>query len=279
MLKGGFVREIVIEAGKEESGYWRDVWEHRELLGLLAWREISVRYKQTVAGVLWVLIRPFLTIIVFTAIFGAIAGLGKGETAPYPILVAAGMMPWTLFSSCFSAGSGGLLSNSSLISKVYFPRIILPLCYMAVGIVEFVIALLMIVGLMIYYRFSPSWTIGFLPFFVLLCTLAALGPALLLGALNVRFRDIGQVIPFIMQFGMLISPVGYSRAIVSEKWQVLYALNPMVGIIDGFRWSFLGGTYTPWWPAIWLACASTIFFLILGVWYFRKTEKSFADYI
>ncbi|MEI6322440.1 MAG: ABC transporter permease [bacterium] len=271
--------KLTIEAGKTEGHYWRDLWHFRELFYVLAWRDISVRYKQTVIGVLWALIRPFLTMIIFTIVFGRLAKLPSDGTVPYPLLVFAGMLPWTFFSTALSEASMSLIGNANLISKVYFPRIIVPTASVITSFVDFMISFLILIGMMVWYQFLPDWHILLLPIFILLAVMASLGPGLWITALNVKYRDFRYIIPFLVQFGLYISPVGFSSNVVPEKWRLLYSLNPMVGVIDGFRWCLLGGE-SPLDPkGFILSLVVVIFFFYFGVSQFRKMEKSFADLI
>ncbi len=269
----------ILEAGRAERNYWRDLWHYRELFAILAWRDVSVRYKQTVIGVAWALIRPFLTMVVFTVIFGKIAKLPSDGDVPYPILVFAGMLPWFLFSGILSEASNSLVGNANLISKVYFPRLIIPTASAVVALVDFLINFTMLALLMLWFGFVPSWQIIFLPAFILLAVLASLGPALWITALNVKYRDFRYMIPFIVQFGLYVSPVGFSSAVVPEEWRLLYSLNPVVGVIDGFRWCLLGGESNVYWPGLLLSLAVVAFFLWLGIRYFRATERTFADMV
>jgi lipopolysaccharide transport system permease protein len=269
----------VLEPGRQERNYWRDLWRYRELFRVLAWRDLSVRYKQTAIGVLWALIRPLLTMIVFTIVFGRIAQLPSDGTAPYPLMVFAGMLPWTFFSSGLAEASNSLVNNANLISKVYFPRLIVPTAAVVVAFVDFLITFAILVCLFVWYQFLPSWRMIFLPFFVVLAFLASIGPSLWLTALNVQYRDFRYIIPFIVQFGLYVSPVGFSSSIIPEKWRLLYSLNPMVGIIDGFRWCILGGQSQLYLPGLAASTVVTIFFLWFGIRKFRKLEKSFADLI
>jgi len=270
---------IVIEAGRSERHYWLDLWRYRELFRVLAWRDLSVRYKQTVIGVLWALIRPFLTMLVFTVIFGRIAKLPTDGNAPYALMVFAGILPWTLFSSGLSEASNSLINNTSLISKVYFPRLIVPIATIVVAFADFLISICILVALMAWYRFLPDWRIAVLPVFTLLALFASAGPALWITSLNVRYRDFRYVIPFIVQLGLYVSPVGFSSSVVPEQWRLLYSLNPMVGVIDGFRWCILHGQSELSAPSLLTSIAVIAFFLWFGVRQFRKTEKSFADLI
>jgi lipopolysaccharide transport system permease protein len=271
--------ELVIEPGQAERHYWRDLWQYRELFSVLAWRDISVRYKQTVIGAAWALIRPFLTMVVFTVIFGKLAKLPSDGTAPYALMVFAGMLPWSFFASSLSDASNSLISNANLISKVYFPRLIVPMAAVMVAFVDLLISFGILVGLMIWYAFMPGWQILLLPIFVMVACVASFGVGVWITALNVKYRDFRYVIPFIVQLGLYISPVGYSSAIIPHEWRLAYSLNPMVGVIDGFRWCLLGGDSRIYWPGFWLSLVVAGFFLWFGVRRFRKTEKSFADLI
>src|SRR5262245_5264137 len=270
-------QEIIIEAGRAERHYWRDLWQYRELFRVLAWRDVSVRYKQTVIGAAWAIIRPFLTMVVFTVIFGKLAQLPSEGTAPYAIMVFTGMLPWTFFSSALSDTSGSVVASANLISKVYFPRLIVPMAAVGVALVDFIINLMMLVVLMIWYQFLPSWKIVMLPAFTAIAMFASLGPGLWLTALNVKYRDVRYIIPFLVQLGLYASPVGYSSSIVPEQWRLLYSLNPVVGVIDGFRWCILGEQSRIYLPGFLLSIGVTALFLWLGIRQFRKMEKGFAD--
>ena len=271
-------RELVIEVGRAEQQYWRDLWHYRELFYFLAWRDVLVRYKQTIVGVAWSLIRPLLTMAVFVVVFGKFARL-PSDGVPYPILVFAALLPWQFFSSALSECGNSLVSNSNLISKVYFPRLVVPGSAVITSFVDFLVSAAFLPFLMAFYRFAPGWRICALPLFILLAFTAALGGGLWLAALTVRYRDVRIIIPFIVQFGFFISPVGYGSNVVSEPWRLLYSLNPMVGVIDGFRWSIQAGHQPLYWPGVGLAIASIGALLLSGIWYFRKTERSFADVI
>ena len=270
-------RVLVLEAGRAERNYWRDIWAYRELFAILAWRDVTVRYKQTVIGIAWAVLRPLLTMLIFTVVFGRLAGLPSDGAAPYPILVFAGMLPWFLFASILSDASSSLVSNANLISKVYFPRIIIPVSAAVVACVDFAISLVLFAVLMAWYGVMPGWQILFLPAFVALTALASLGPALAMTALNVRYRDFRFLIPFVVQFGLYVSPVGYSSAVVPETWRFLYSLNPVVGVIDGFRWCLLGGESRLYMPGFLASLAIVAAFMALGLWMFRRTERTFAD--
>ncbi|MBW4550062.1 MAG: ABC transporter permease [Aphanocapsa sp. GSE-SYN-MK-11-07L] len=270
--------ELIIEAGRAEKEYWKDLWRYRELFYFLAWRDILVRYKQTIIGIAWALIRPFLTMVVFTFVFGKLAKL-PSEGAPYPILVFAAMLPWQFFSNSLSECSNSLISNANLISKVYFPRLIVPVSAVVVSFVDFMISGIILIGLMAWYDFVPGWRILTLPLFIVIAFFAATGAGLWFAALNVEYRDFRYIVPFTVQFGLYISPVGFSSSIVPEQWRLLYALNPMVGVIDGFRWAILGGESTIYLPGLALSVALVIFLQITGIWYFRRMERTFADVI
>lgn len=272
-------RLLIIEPGRAGRNYWSDLWHYRELFAILAWRDIAVRYKQTVIGVAWAVVRPFLTMVIFTVVFGKLAKLPSDGGVPYPILVFAGMLPWFLFSSILSEASSSLVGNANLISKVYFPRLIVPVSAGAVALVDFAVNLAILSGIMAWYRFMPHWQIAFLPAFILLAVLASLGPALLITSLNVKYRDFRFIIPFIVQFGLYLSPVGFSSAVVPDEWRFWYSLNPVVGVIDGFRWCLLGGESQLYLPGFGVSLGVVIFFLWFGIRYFRHTERGFADLV
>src|ERR1700732_3237486 len=261
---------IVIEPGRHERNYWIDLWRYRELFRVLAWRDLAVRYKQTVIGVAWALIRPLLTMVVFTVIFGRIAKLPSDGDVPYPLMVFAGMLPWTFFATGLSEASNSLVNNANLISKVYFPRLIVPTATVVVAFVDFLISFGMLVLLMVWYQFMPDWRILVLPAFVLLAFCASVGPALWIAALNVKYRDFRYVIPFIVQFGLYVSPVGFSSSVVPQQWRLLYSLNPMVGVIDGFRWCILSGQSPLYLPGLAASVGVAVFFLLFGLYQFRK---------
>lgn len=270
---------IIIEPGRRERHYWLELWRYRELFAVLAWRDLSVRYKQTVIGVLWALIRPLLTVLIFTIIFGRIAKLPSDGSIPYPVMVFAGMLPWTLFATGLTDASNSLVANANLIGKVYFPRMIIPGATLVVASADFIINFFILIVLMTWYRVLPGWQVFFLPLFVVLGYVASLGPALWITALNVKYRDFRFITPFIVQFGLYVSPVGFSSSIIPEHWRLLYSLNPMVGVIDGFRWCLLGGQSRIYLPGLVLGVCVAVFFLWFGINRFRKTEKSFADLI
>jgi lipopolysaccharide transport system permease protein len=270
-------QELVIEPGRAKRHYWRDLWQYRELFRVLAWRDVAVRYKQTVIGAAWAVIRPFLTMVVFTVIFGKLADLPSEGTAPYAIMVFAGMLPWTFFSSALSDSSNSVVGSANLIGKVYFPRLIVPLAAVGVAFVDFAINFMMLVVLMIWYQFVPGWQIVLLPAFVALALLAGLGPGLWLTALNVKYRDVRYIIPFLVQLGLYVSPVGYSSSIVPDQWRLLYSLNPVVGVIDGFRWCILGGQSQLYPPGLLISICVAASFLWWGIRQFRMMENLFAD--
>lgn len=275
--------EIVLEPGKSERHYWRDLWRYRELFSVLAWRDLSVRYKQTIIGVAWALIRPFLTMLIFTVVFGKVAQLPSEGGAPYALMVFAGMLPWTLFATALGEASNSLIGNANLISKVYFPRMIIPAATIVVSFVDFLISFTILIAMMAWYLYAPGWQILLLPAFVLIAFLASLGPGLWITALNVKYRDFRYIIPFIVQFGLYVSPVGFSSQVIRDKFGdtafMIYSLNPMVGVIDGFRWCILGGDVPIYWPGFALSLVIVAFFLWLGVRQFRKMERTFADII
>ena len=269
---------LVIEAGKSERHYWRDVWQYRELFYFLAWRDILVRYKQTIIGFLWAILRPLLTMLVLVIVFGKLAKL-PSNGVPYPILVFAALLPWQFFSSAFSEAGNSLISNSNMLSKVYFPRLVIPTSAVIVSFVDFLISGLILVGLMIWYGFFPDWRILALPLFVLIAFTAAMGAGLWIAALNVKYRDFRYIIPFVVQFGLYVSPVGFSSAIVPEQWRLWYSLNPMVGVIDGFRWAILGADSQVYWQGFALSIILVVLIFVSGIIFFRRTEKTFADVI
>lgn len=272
-------RSIIIEPNRWERHYWSDLWRYRELFRILAWRDLSVRYKQTAIGTLWALIRPLLTTVVFTVIFGRLAQLPSDGSAPYAVMVLAGMLPWAFVSTSLTDASNSLITDTNLISKVYFPRMIVPMAMLGVALADFAISFVIMLVLMLWYAFPPSWYIVTLPLWVVFALLATIGPALWVSALNVRFRDFRYVIPFLVQFGMYVSPVGFSSSIIPADWRLLYYLNPIAAVIDGFRWSILGNQSQLYWPGIAESVAVTAFFLWFGLRQFRRMEKSFADLV
>jgi lipopolysaccharide transport system permease protein len=271
--------EVVLEAGRADRHYWADLWRYRELFQVLAWRDVTIRYKQTAIGVTWVVIRPLLATIIFSLLMGRVAKLPSDGGAPYPLMVFAGMLPWTFFAQALSDASNSLVTNNNLVSKIYFPRMIVPTATIVAAMVDFAIGLVILAGMMLWFRFAPDWRILFLPLFGVMAFLAALGPSLWIASVNVRYRDFRYVIPFIVQFGLYVSPVAYSSAVVPARWRLLYSLNPMVGVIDGFRWCVLGGRAAIYWPGFGLGLAVIALALWLGVTQFRRLEKTFADLI
>jgi lipopolysaccharide transport system permease protein len=271
--------ELIIEAGRTEKNYWKDLWKYRELFYILSWRDIKVRYKQTVIGAAWSVVRPLLTMIIFTLIFSKIAKLQSVGAAPYAIMVYAALLPWQFFSTALSEASNSLISNTNLISKVYFPRLIIPTSTIITSLIDFLISFVLMVGLFVYFNFYPSWQIITLPLFLVLCFIASMGAGLYITALNVKYRDFRYIVPFIVQFGLYISPVGFNSSIVPEKYKLLFYLNPMVAVIDGFRWSLLKGEQPIYMTGMYLSIGMSLFLLWLGIWQFRKMEKKFADII
>jgi lipopolysaccharide transport system permease protein len=275
-------QELIIEAGRTERQYWRDLFRYRELFYFLAWRDVLVRYKQTVIGVLWAVLRPFLTMVIFVFIFSKIAKL-PAEGVPYPVMVFAAMLPWQLFATSLSEGSNSLISNSNLISKVYFPRLIVPASAVIVSFVDFLISLVLLGLLMLWFHVWPTLHLLTLPLFILLALGASMGAGFWLAALNVKYRDFRYVVPFMVQFGLYLSPVGFSSSLVREKFGetvfVFYSLNPMVGVIDGFRWAVSGGRSSIFIPGLIASVVVTALLLLTGLWYFRRTERTFADVI
>lgn len=272
------MQELVIEAGRTERQYWKDLWRYRELFYFLAWRDILIRYKQTVVGVAWAVIRPFLTMVVLTVVFGRLANM-PSEGVPYPILVFCGLLPWQFFSTAVSECGNSLITNSTLISKVYFPRMTVPASSVITSLVDLLLSAGLLVLLMVWYQYRPGLGVFLLPLFVLMAFAAALGLGLWISALMVRYRDFRFIVPFIVQFGLYISPVGFTSQVVPEQWRLLYSLNPMVGVIDGFRWAILGGETALYLPGFLLSLVIVGSLLGTGIHYFRKTERTFADII
>lgn len=271
-------QKLIIKAGQTSKQYWKDLWRYRELFYFLAWRDLIVRYKQTIFGITWALLKPFAGMIVFTVVFGNIAKL-PSEGAPYPILVFAGLLPWQFFANALTSSSNSLISNANLISKTYFPRLIVPISAVIVSLVDFFVAGMILLGLMAWYNFVPSWHILTLPLFILMAFAIAIGAGLWFSALNVEYRDFCYIVPFIVQFGMYLSPVGFSSSVVPEQWRFFYSLNPLVGVIDGFRWAILSGKSQLYWPGFLLSLIFVFLVFTSGLWYFRKMERKFADVI
>ncbi len=270
---------LVLEPNRIEKQYWMDLWRYRELFAILAWRDIAVRYKQTFIGVAWALIRPFLTMVVFTLIFGKLARLPSDGGAPYAILVFAAMLPWQFFSTALSSCSESLIANSNLLTKVYFPRLIVPAAAVITSFVDFLISFVILAGLMVWFQWLPSWRLLTLPLWVAVAFAASMGAGLWLASLNVQYRDFRYVVPFLVQFGLYVSPVGFSSAIVPAKWQLLYGLNPMVGVIEGFRWAIIGKGVTINPAGFWMSMGIVALLAITGVRQFRRMEQRFADVI
>jgi lipopolysaccharide transport system permease protein len=273
------MEELVVEAGRIERQYWKDIWRYRELFYFLAWRDFLVRYKQTLIGIAWGLIRPVLSMVVFTIVFGTIARLPSDGMVPYSILVYAAMLPWQFFSTALTEASNSLISNPNLVSKIYFPRLIVPASSVITTFSDFLISFSILVLMMGWYQFVPDWRLLTLPVFVALGCAAAFGSGLWLCALNVKYRDFRYVVPFVVQFGLYISPVGFSSALIPQTWRLAYSLNPMVGVIDGFRWALLRGEAQLYWPGLLASVAVSTVVCASGLWYFRRAESAFADVI
>jgi lipopolysaccharide transport system permease protein len=272
-----YQEELIIEAGASEKNYWKDLWRFRELFYILSWRDIKVRYKQTVIGAAWSIIRPLLTTIVFTIVFNKVAKLDSPGAAPYALMVFAGMLPWQFFANALSEASNSLVGNANLITKVYFPRMIIPASSVITSLVDLAISFVILLGMYSVYRFVPPIQIIAMPLFIAFAFIAAFGVGLYITALNVRYRDFRYIIPFIIQFGLYVTPVGFSSSVIPEKWRLVSYINPMAGVIDGFRWCLLGESLFV--PGLALSIGVSLFFLWFGIWYFRHTEKSFADNI
>jgi lipopolysaccharide transport system permease protein len=269
---------VVLETGHRDKNYWKDIWNYRELFYFLAWRDILVRYKQTAIGVAWSVLRPLATMLVFSIVFGKLAKL-PSNGVPYPIMVYAALLPWQFFANSLTESSNSLIDNSNLLTKIYFPRLIVPAGSIIVSIVDFLISAFILGGLMVWYRFVPDVRIVFLPAFFMLAVFASFGAGLWLSALNVKYRDFRHVVPFLVQFGLLVSPVGFSSAIIPERWRFLYFLNPMAGVIDGFRWALLGNAFPVEWSGALLSVLLTFLIVLSGLLYFRAMERSFADVV
>lgn len=272
--------KIIIEPGKTEKNYWKDIWRYRELFYILSWRDIKVRYKQTTLGVLWAIIRPLLTMIIFTYVFGSLAHMKVEGHAPYAIMVFAGLLPWQFFSNALTESSGSLVDNQNLITKVYFPRLIIPASSVITSSIDFLISFAILLMLFVVYGYVPPLNIFLMPLFSIMAFAASFGPGLYLTALNVKFRDFRYIIPFVVQFGLYISPVGFSSSVISEKWRWVYALNPMVAVIDGFRWCIVRDAPNPMlYLPFYISVTVMLFFIWLAIYRFRKMEKNFADLI
>ena len=275
--------ELIIEPGRASGNYWRDLWRYRELLYILSWRDVAVRYRQTVAGAAWAVVQPFMTMVIMSLVFGRVAGLPSEGSAPYPIMVFAGILPWQFFANALTAASQSVVSNANLISKVYFPRFIIPISPVLVSLVDFLVAASVLAAMMVWFSFWPTWRVVALPGLVVLAIIASLGPALLISALTVRYRDFRFILPFVVQLGMYASPVAYSSSVVREKFGselfLLYSLNPLVVVIDGFRWALLGSAMEWYWPGVATSLLSALVLLTVGFTYFRRTEREFADLV
>ncbi|HVU32359.1 MAG TPA: ABC transporter permease [Opitutaceae bacterium] len=273
------MNRLVIEADRTERQYWRDLWRYRELFYFLAWRDLLVRYKQTVIGVAWSVIRPLLTMLVLTIVFGKFGHM-PSPGVPYPLLVFCGMLPWQFFSTALSESGNSLVANTNLISKVYFPRLVVPASSIITSFVDFSISAVFLALLMIWYHFTPAATVFLLPFFIALAFALSFGAGLWIASLMVHYRDFRFIVPFIVQFGLYISSVGFqTSSVVPAKYRLLYSINPIVGIIDGFRWCILGASQPLYLPALGLSLAATILLIITGLRFFRGTERTFADII
>ncbi len=270
---------LVLEAGRADRQYWWDLWRYRELFLILAWRDVAVRYKQTLIGVAWAFVRPFMTMVVFTVVFGRIAKLPTEGDTPYAVMVLAGLLPWTLVSSILSDASSSVVGNSQLITKVYFPRLIVPMATVVVALIDFLVSLVILAGVMAWYGVVPGWQIVLLPLFVVLAVIVGIGPAVWMAATIVKYRDFRFVLPFVIQVGLYVSPVGFSAKVVPDQWLLLYSINPMVGIIDGFRWCIQGGASPLYLPGFAISLVVAAGMLWYGIRTFRRTERGFADLI
>jgi len=270
---------LVLEAGRADRQYWWDLWRYRELFLILAWRDVAVRYKQTLIGVAWAFVRPFMTMVVFTVVFGRIAKLPTEGDTPYAVMVLAGLLPWTLVSSILSDASSSVVGNSQLITKVYFPRLIVPMATVVVALIDFLVSLVILAGVMAWYGVVPGWQIVLLPLFVALAVIVGIGPAVWMAATIVKYRDFRFVLPFVIQVGLYVSPVGFSAKVVPDQWLLLYSINPMVGIIDGFRWCIQGGASPLYLPGFAISLVVAAGMLWYGIRTFRRTERGFADLI
>ena len=270
---------VVIEAGYARANYWRDLWRYRELFAILAWRDLALRHRQSVLGMAWSIIRPLMTVLIFTVVFGRIAKLPSDGMAPYALMVFAGIIPWNLMSNTVAQASNSLVNAAGLIGKVYFPRLIVPATLVAVTLADTAISLVLLFLTMVWFGFAPDWRVLLLPVFIVLAVLVGLGPALWLSAVNVKYRDFQHIAGFALQFGLYISPVGFSSSAVPEQWRLLYSLNPAVGVIDGFRWALFRGEAQLYWPGLLCSLVVTAVMLRAGIAYFRKAERTFVDVI
>jgi len=272
-------QSIILEAGRTSDRYWRDLWASRELIWILALRDISVRYKQSALGVSWAVLRPLVTIAVFTIVFGKIARLPSDGSMPYSLMVLAGMVPWILFSTALPDIANSLVNNTNLIGKVFFPRLVIPISSVSNAILEFLISTVLLLGLMLFYGIAFAWTLVLLPLFSVLALFASVGAGLWFAALNVRYRDVRFIVPFTIQAGLYLTPIGFSSQLVPDQWKLIFYLNPMVAIVDGFRWSVSGGASSFYWPGLFTSTLTSGVLLYVGIHYFRKTERTFADVI
>ncbi len=268
---------LIIEAGKGEAHYWKDLWRYRELFFFLSWRDILVRYKQTAIGILWAVLRPVLNTLVLVFAFSWVAKIHSD--IPYPLLVFSAMLPWQFFATALAEASNSLVSNANMISKIYFPRLVMPASAVIVALVDFLITFAILVAMMFWYHMPPTWHMLLLIPLTGVAFLAAFGAGVWLAALNVEYRDFRYVLPFIVQFGLYVSPVGYESSKIPEKWRLLYSMNPMVGVIDGFRWAITGKESFMNWQGFLVSLALVVLIAVGGIWYFRKTEREFADVI
>jgi lipopolysaccharide transport system permease protein len=271
--------EIIITPLKPKGDYWRELWNYRDLFIILAWRDFKVRYRQTIIGVAWAVLRPLITMAVFTMLFSRIAQLPSGGDVPYAVMVFAAMLPWYFFASTLQESSQSLINSANIITKIYFPRIIIPASALFVNAIDFLISLVILFGLMYALNVQPTYKLVMLPGFFLQACMVATGAGFWLAALNVTYRDFRYVVPFMLQLGIYVSPVGFSSHLVPDDWRQIYAANPMVGVIDGFRWSLLGESVAIDWPSYWLSLAVGFLIFFSGIWYFQRVEQGFADVI
>ena len=273
------MQKLTIIKARKKRPLLKMLWGYHELLFFLSWRDILVRYKQTVLGLLWAIIRPFLLMLVFTLLFGKVLNLENQTDIPYPLIVFAGLLPWQFFSSSVQQISDSLVQNANLIAKVYFPRLIIPLSSMVTSFVDFLISAFMLVMLMIWFQYTPDYKVLYLPVFVLVFLMFSFGMGLFIATLNVTYRDFRYIIPFVIQLGFYISPVGFDLAVIPEQWRLLYSLNPLVGIIEGFRFCLLSDPTTLYWPSIYISVLMSVTFMCLGLKTFQTMERNFADRI
>jgi lipopolysaccharide transport system permease protein len=270
--------KIIIRSDAPAGFVFKDFWQYRHLFYFLAWRDILVRYKQTMAGVAWGVIKPLSTMVILVLVFGKLANLPSGQV-PYGVMVMAALLPWQFFTNILSSTGNSLVSNASLVSKVYFPRVIIPISAVVVALADFFIAFALLAGMMLVYGVWPGKAILLLPGFLAIAVLASLGTGLFVAALNVKYRDFTHLMPFILQFGLYLSPVGYSSCIVPDGWRFVYSLNPMVGVIDGFRWVLLGEGALIYWPGVFISMLLSVVLFMFGLKFFIRNEREFADII